>query len=68
MKTFKLTAAQVSEKYFGEATDLATMQDEQKKFEKTLAKGLNKIVSSTIDENLTLTIVYEPIEIVPPVL
>lgn len=61
MKTFKLTAAQVSEKYFGEPADLATMQDEQKKFEKTLTKGLNKIISSTIDENLTLTIVYEPV-------
>lgn len=60
MKTFKLTAAQVSDKYFGEPTDLATMQDEQKNYEKSLSR-MNKIISSEIDKDLTLTITYEPL-------
>ena len=63
MKTFKLTAAQVSEKYFGEDVDLEIMQDEQKKCEKSISK-MNKILSSEIDKELTLTITYE---LLPPV-
>jgi hypothetical protein len=63
MKTFKLTAAQVSEKYFGEDVDLEIMKDEQKKSEKSISK-MNKIISSEIDKDLTLTITYEPL---PPV-
>lgn len=65
MKKFKLTAAQVSEKYFGEETDLITMQDEQQKYEKILSKT-NTIISSVIDSSLTLTITYEPNEIIIP--
>lgn len=64
MNTFKITAAQVSEKYFGEEVDMDQMKDEQKKYEKSISK-MNKIISSEIDKALTLTIIYEPL---PPVL
>lgn len=57
MKIFKLTAVQVSEKYFGDDVDLEMMQDEAKKYIAILEKS-NKILSSEVTDKL-IAITYE---------